>query len=328
MIKWFRKKKDNGLTEEHQSEKDGLFSRLRVGLSKTREQLSGGLDRLFRHRTVIDDDLFEELEELLITCDVGVESTLELIDKLKERVKKEKIEDPSGLYDILRKLITDILDIQVEPLDITKHKPFVIMVVGVNGVGKTTSIAKLANLFKQEGFRPMLVAADTFRAAAIDQLVRWAERIDVPVVKQKPGADPSAVVYDALESAIARNMDVVIVDTAGRMHTKTNLMEELKKMNRVISRKISTAPHETLLVLDATTGQNAVSQVKMFKEHIGITGIILTKMDGTAKGGIIIGICHEFMIPVRFIGIGERMDDLKPFDPSEFTQALLATNDK
>ncbi len=328
MIKWFRKKENKGLDEKHQSEKDGLFSRLRIGLSKTREQLSSGLDRLFRHRTVIDDDLFEELEELLITCDVGVDATLRLMDQLRERIKKERIEDPSRLYDILQELIADLLNIQVEPLDVTKNRPFVIMVVGVNGVGKTTSIAKLANFFKQEGFKPMLVAADTFRAAAIDQLTRWAEKIDVPIVKQKPGADPSAVVYDALESAIARNIDVVIIDTAGRMHTKTNLMEELKKMNRVIAKKIPTAPHETFLVLDATTGQNAISQVKMFKEHIGITGIILTKMDGTAKGGIIIGICHEFMIPVRFIGIGEKMDDLKPFDPFEFTQALLSIDDK
>ena len=329
MIKWFRKEEDTNSANKHQLEKKeqkGLFSKLKSGLQKTRKQLSSKLDSLIKGKTVIDEELYEELEEMLITCDVGVDATLQLIDRLKSEIKLQKIENPQELYHILQREIATILDISSSPLDPTTHKPFVVMVVGVNGVGKTTTIAKLAHFWKSQGLKPLLVAGDTFRAAAIDQLTLWAEKIGVPIVKQQPGADPAAVAYDALESAIAKKLDIVIIDTAGRMHTKTNLMEELKKIRRVIAKKVPDAPHETLLVLDATTGQNAISQTKMFKENTDISGIILTKLDGTAKGGIIIGICHVFQIPVRFIGIGEGLEDLRPFDPEAFAKALLETD--
>jgi fused signal recognition particle receptor len=274
-------------------------------------------------KKTIDADLMEELEEVLITSDLGVRTTQLLLGKVAERIKRKELDDPSKLRYQLREEICSILSVDAPDWDFKAHHPFVIMVIGVNGVGKTTTIGKLANELKQSGLKVMLVAGDTFRAAAAEQLSLWGERTGVPVVRQKSGSDPSAVAFDALDAAVARDMDVVLVDTAGRMHTKVNLMDELKKVQRVINRKMPDAPHETLLVLDATTGQNALSQAKLFKESIGLTGLILTKLDGTAKGGIIAAICDELQVPVRYIGIGEGLEDLRPFDPEEFTRALF-----
>ncbi|MEJ5301724.1 MAG: signal recognition particle-docking protein FtsY [Thermodesulforhabdaceae bacterium] len=314
---------DDQSFHEESKERESFLGRLVRGLQKTREHLSARVERLFKNRQTIDRELFDELEEILITSDVGVGATRTLLDRLSNRVKKEAVQDPSELYRMLEEEIASLVDISADSINLDRASPFVVMVVGVNGVGKTTTIAKLAHFWKTEGKKPLVVAGDTFRAAAIDQLALWAERIGVPVIKQKPGADPSAVAYDALESALSRGYDVVIVDTAGRMHTKSNLMEELKKIRRVMAKKISDAPHETFLVLDATTGQNAYSQVKIFKEEMNISGLILTKLDGTAKGGVVIGICHEFGIPIRFIGVGEGINDLRPFQPDLFARALL-----
>ncbi len=246
-----------------------------------------------------------------------------LLSTVAEKVKRKELSDPSKLREQIRDEIRSVLSVDAPPLDYRGDRPFVVMIIGVNGVGKTTTIGKLANQLKQEKLRTMMVAGDTFRAAAVEQLAIWGERVGVPVIKQKSGSDPSAVVYDAMDAAIARDIDVILVDTAGRMHTKVNLMEELKKIQRVISKKMPAAPHEVFLVLDASTGQNALSQARLFKEGIGLTGLILTKLDGTAKGGIVAAICDELKVPVRYIGIGESMDDLRPFDPDEFTRALF-----
>ncbi|MCX7822481.1 MAG: signal recognition particle-docking protein FtsY [Syntrophobacterales bacterium] len=308
---------------ENSERREGLWKRLVKGLQKTRDHFTSRIEQLFSGRKTIDRELFDELEEILITSDVGVAATRRLLNNLEERVERESIQELEILYKMLEEEIIGLLSIPAEPLDPNRADPFVIMVVGVNGVGKTTTIAKLANHWKTEGKKPLVVAGDTFRAAAIDQLAMWAERVGVPIIKQRPGADPSAVVYDALDAAVSRGYDLVIIDTAGRMHTKSNLMEELKKIRRVMAKKIPEAPHETFLVLDATTGQNAYSQVKTFKEEISISGLILTKLDGTAKGGVVIGICHEFGIPIRFIGVGEGIEDLRPFQPELFAKALL-----
>jgi fused signal recognition particle receptor len=233
------------------------------------------------------------------------------------------LKDPARLQEELRSAVARLLQVPAPPWDPAAARPFVILVVGVNGVGKTTTIGKLAHRLKGEGFQPLLVAGDTFRAAAIEQLVLWGERIGAPVVRQKHGADPSAVAFDALEAATSRDVDVVIVDTAGRMHTKVNLMEEIKKVHRVIQKKMPGAPHEILLVLDATTGQNALSQARLFKDTVGVSGLVLTKLDGTAKGGVIVPVCHELQLPVRFIGVGEKVEDLRPFDPEEFARAIV-----
>jgi len=318
MIRFF-KRQDKAV----ETNNGGLLKKLGSGLQKTRDHFTSRITRLFSTGGKLDEDFFEELEEILITSDVGVAATKHLVDRLSDEARRQGISDAEALMNILQKEIIDILEVPAEDLDIARHKPFVILVIGINGVGKTTNIAKMAYMWKQEGRNPLIVAADTFRAAAIEQLTMWGERINVPVIRQKAGADPSAVVFDALDAAMAREHDVVLIDTAGRMHTRTNLMEELKKVNRVISRKIPGAPHETFLVLDATTGQNAISQVRLFREGVDITGLVLAKMDGTAKGGIIIGICHEFQIPVRFIGVGEGLEDLRPFDAGEFTKALF-----
>jgi fused signal recognition particle receptor len=285
--------------------------------------LSNRVDRLILGKKTIDLDLLDELEEVLITSDLGVRTAQVLLQKVTEKIKRQELKDPAKLRDQLREEIQTLLSVPVEPFNFQAGRPFVIMVIGVNGVGKTTTIGKLAHQLKQEGLKVMLVAADTFRAAAIEQLTLWAERVDVPIVRQKSGSDPSAVAFDAIEAAIARDMDVVILDTAGRMHTKVNLMEELKKVQRVLNKKIPAAPHEVLLVLDASTGQNALSQARLFKESIGVTGLILTKLDGTAKGGIVAAICDELKLPVRYIGIGETLEDLRPFNPEEFTMALF-----
>lgn len=345
MLKWFRKKDSEATTEtavelearqespsqtesevgaeEPQETQAGFLARLKNRLAKSRERLADRVDRLVLGKKQIDAELLEDLEEILITADLGVHTTQLLLDRVRERVKRKELQDPERLREALREEMEAILSVQAPPMDPSRAKPFVIMMIGVNGVGKTTTIGKLAHRFRQDGLSPMLVAADTFRAAAAEQLERWAERIQVPIVRQQSGADPSAVVFDALDAALARHVDVVLIDTAGRMHTKVNLMEELKKLHRVIQRKLPEAPHEILLVLDATTGQNAVNQARLFQEALGVTGLILTKLDGTAKGGVIVPICHELRLPVRYIGLGEALDDLRPFDAAAFARAVL-----
>ncbi|GKT09540.1 signal recognition particle-docking protein FtsY [Desulforhabdus sp. TSK] len=309
--------------EEPERQKRRYFAKLRERLHKTREQLSKRMDRLVLGKKTIDLDLLDELEEILITSDLGVRTTQMLLQKVTDRVKRKELKDPQMLQEQLRAEIDGILSQSMTPLDYRADHPLVIMVIGVNGVGKTTTIGKLAHQLKREGLKVMLVAGDTFRAAAAEQLTLWGERVGVPVVRQKSGSDPSAVAFDAMDAAVSRDMDVVIVDTAGRMHTKVNLMEELKKVQRTIQKKMPAAPHEIFLVLDASTGQNALSQARLFKEAIGITGLILTKLDGTAKGGIVVAICEELQVPVRYIGIGESTEDLRPFDPEEFARALF-----
>lgn len=303
--------------------KDKTITRLMHRFHLARTNFSAKIDGVLRRRRVIDPELLEELEEALITADVGINATAWLMERVSEQIKKKKLKTSDELYEVVKHELIELLNIPTPPLDPSLSKPFIIMVTGVNGVGKTTTIAKLAHYWRQKGFFPILAAADTFRAAAIEQLAIWAERIKVPIVKQQPGADPSAVAYDAVDAAISRKLDIVIIDTAGRMHTRSNLMEELKKIHRVLSKKLPGAPHEVLLVLDATTGQNALSQARLFKEAVNISGLVLTKLDGTAKGGTIIAICHELGLPIRFIGIGEDIEDLRPFDPVEFVNALL-----
>jgi fused signal recognition particle receptor len=306
------------------SEKKGsFFERLKEGLSKTKQSLVRNVDQMLFGEKQIDRDLFEELEEMLITADVGPAFATELIDEMKVIAKRSDLSSPDVLRRIMRDNIHFILKQREAPLEIPENGLYTVMVVGVNGTGKTTTIGKIANDFKARGHKVMLAAADTFRAAAIEQLEVWGERVSIPVIKQKMGADPSAVVFDAVQAAKARGVDVLIIDTAGRLHTKVNLMEELKKVKRIMAREFPGSPHEVLLVLDATTGQNAVNQAKMFNEAIGVTGLVLTKLDGTAKGGIIIRLAREFDIPIRYIGIGEKMDDLRVFNSTEFVDALM-----
>lgn len=300
----------------------GFFDKLRAGLEKTKKAFVAGIDAIFGSYRDVGDELFEELEELLISSDVGVETTMEILDTLHEKIHDERITDPeqakTALYDILRESIGD-----GEPIRFEEGKMTVILIIGVNGVGKTTSIAKIANVMKQSGKKVLLAAADTFRAAAIDQLGVWAERVGVELISQSEGSDPAAVVFDAAAAAKKRGTEVLIVDTAGRLHNKKNLMNELEKIDRVLSRELPDSVRETLLVLDATTGQNAVVQAKEFKNAADITGLVLTKLDGTAKGGIVISIKKELGIPVKFIGVGEKVDDLQPFSADEFVTALF-----
>jgi len=306
------------------NEKKGFFEKLKAGLTRTRKSFVKNIDDLLLGERIIDQKLFEELEETLITADVGPAFTYELIEKMKEQVRRKELGNPALLKKVLKDTITNTLRKNESSFYVPRNGLFTILVVGVNGTGKTTTIGKLAHNLKKDGMSIMLVAADTFRAAAIEQLEIWSQRVDVPLIKQKIGADPSAVVFDAIDAAKTRKADVLIIDTAGRLHTKVNLMEELKKMKRIIGRELPGGPHEILLVLDATTGQNAVLQAKMFYDEIGVSGIILTKLDGTAKGGVIIGIARELNIPIRYIGIGEGLDDLKSFNSEEFVTALFA----
>ena len=306
------------------NQKKGRFRRLRQGLSKTRSSLTGRLDRLFLGKKEITEELLEDLEEILFTSDIGVVTTQELIDSVQEKVARKELKDPEKLKTALKDHMLSFLNVgTVEHPSPGPGEPLVIMVVGVNGVGKTTTIGKAANRFRSEGKEVLLVAADTFRAAAVEQLSIWGERVGATVIKQGTGSDPSAVAFDALTAAVARKVDVVLIDTAGRLHTKINLMEELQKIHRVIGGKLPGAPHEVWLVLDATTGQNAIAHAKTFNERFGVTSIILTKLDGTAKGGIVVGISGELDIPIKFIGIGEKMDDLRPFDAADFVQAIF-----
>jgi fused signal recognition particle receptor len=307
------------------NEKDGggFFEKLKKGLAKTRKSLAGSVDAMIFGEKVIDENLFEELEAVLVAADVGAAFTHELIKDMKETVARRDLKNPELLKRLLMEHMALILKAADAPLTIRREGPCVLMVVGVNGTGKTTTIGKLAHDLKRQGHSVLLVAADTFRAAAIEQLDIWAKRVDVPLIRQKMGSDPSAVVFDAVQAALSRKTGVMIIDTAGRLHTKSNLMEELKKMKRILGREFPGAPHEVLLVLDATTGQNAVVQAKMFHDDIGVTGIVLTKLDGTAKGGIVVRIAKELRIPIRYIGIGEGLDDLRPFNSEEFVQALF-----
>jgi len=307
--------------ERAEAERRGLFRRFRERLGRTREALAGGLARLFARRQVVDAELLEELEELLITADLGVETTLALMAALQEKLKRRELSDPERLKAALAEAMLGMLRTPA-PLP-REARPWVVLVVGVNGVGKTTTIAKLAHMEQQAGREPLLIAADTFRAAAAEQLAEWGRRLGVEVIRQKPGADPAAVVFDGLTAALSRGVDSVYIDTAGRLHTKVNLMEELKKIHRTIMKKVPGAPHETYLVLDATTGQNALSQARLFQEAVGLTGLILTKLDGTAKGGVALAVVHETGLPLRYLGVGEGLGDLKPFDPEAFVAAIL-----
>jgi fused signal recognition particle receptor len=300
-------------------EKTGYFKRLKNRLFKSRKSFSGGFDRIFTGKTKIDDAVLEELEELLITSDIGVQTTIELI----ERISKAKPKDTGQVKSVLKKEILSIIESHSEVPEVNSHTPHVILVVGVNGVGKTTTIGKIAASANASGKKVLIAAADTFRAAAVEQLGIWAERANAEFVKHKENADPAAVAFDAVTAASARGCDLVLIDTAGRLHTKVNLMEELKKIKRTVAKQLTGAPHETLLVLDATTGQNALSQAKLFNDAIGISGLVLTKLDGTAKGGIVIGICSSLNIPLQYIGIGEQIEDLRPFDAKQFIEALF-----
>jgi fused signal recognition particle receptor len=302
--------------------KISLFERLKTGLAKTRDVLTMDLNDLFSKK-VIDKELFDKLEELLISADMGPQFTYDLIDDVKERVSRNDLQNAGQIKKIMQERMIAILQKIDKPLIIPKGRPFIIMTIGVNGSGKTTTIGKLASSLKNSGHEVMLVAADTFRAAAIEQLEVWGSRVGVPVIKQKMNADPAAVVFDAVAKIKAGYSGVVIVDTAGRLHTRTNLMEELKKIKRIISKELPGVEQENLLVLDATTGQNAVNQAKIFKEEIGATGIALTKLDGTSKGGVVVRIANELALPVRYIGVGEGLDDLRVFDGHDFTTALL-----
>ena len=308
-----------GVEKNEKPENSGYFSRLKKKLAKSRHNLSDGLDRIFFGDVQLNDLVLEDLEELLITSDIGVEASMDLIG----RIAKGWEQDRKKLRRLLRNEVLALLTKNPPPPLPTLTRPRVVMVIGVNGVGKTTTIGKLAAQAGAEGQKVLVAAADTFRAAASEQLTVWADRSGAEIVKHKEGADPAAVAYDAVEAAMAREIDTVIVDTAGRLHTKVNLMEELKKIKRSIGKKLPGAPHEILLVLDATTGQNAISQANMFNEALDVTGLVLTKLDGTAKGGIVVAICNDLKIPLQYIGVGERIEDLRPFDPEAFVEALF-----
>ena len=299
----------------------GFFEKLKAGLKKTKDALFGKVHDLFISMRKVDEDLLEELEEILITSDVGVETTEKIISKLRKKIQENRITESEDAYNALKEVIGEMIE-DGKPLDLST-KPSVILVIGVNGVGKTTSIAKIANYLKGQGKKVILAAADTFRAAAIDQLGIWADRVGVEMIKHEEGSDPASVVFDAAAAAKARGADVLIIDTAGRLHNKKNLMDELSKINRVVGRELPDAARETLLVLDATTGQNAVIQAKEFSNTADITGLVLTKLDGTAKGGIVISVKDELGIPVKFIGVGEKADDMQPFIAEDFINALF-----
>ena len=301
----------------------GFFDKLKKGLTKTRETITEKIEKLVIGYADIDDDLLDELEEILIMADVGVNTTDNLMEAVRKGIKKKEINSPEDLKPFLAKKISELLTKDSDTTKIAQEGPTVILVIGVNGVGKTTTIGKLSNYYREQGKTVMLAAADTFRAAAIDQLEIWGERTNAKVIRHEENSDPAAVAFDAVKAAVARNVDILLIDTAGRLQTKSNLMEELKKINRVIQREIPDAPHETLLVLDATTGQNAISQAKLFTEAAPISGVALTKLDGTAKGGVVIGIKAELSMPVKWIGVGEGVDDLRPFVAEDFAKALF-----
>lgn len=334
----FKKKKSKDVSKEAEETEESVvdveldtptpqkswFKRLSNGLSRTRSQLGEGFSHLVLGKKVIDDELFEELETLLLVADVGINTTDLIMDEVRNRLSRKALKDPELLLAELKATMVDMLSPYCQPLAITKQ-PFSILMVGINGAGKTTSTAKIAHYYKEQGLSKILLAAgDTFRAAAIEQLQTWGERNQIPVISQHLGADSASVIYDAMQSAIAKKTDVVIADTAGRLHTQSHLMEELKKVKRVMSKLEDTAPDEVLLVLDASLGQNAIQQCQEFNDAIGVTGLCLTKLDGTAKGGIIFALANTFKIPIRFIGVGEAKDDLKPFNAVDFVEAIFA----
>lgn len=332
MFGWFKKKEEippsvsGGETVADVESDDNGAKRLSDGLARTRSSFMERVESLFLGKKNVDSGLLEDLEEILITADLGVATAHELLECARTMADRDELADSDALKRILKEKIVGYLEdfSGDRDLNMPDSGPLVVMVLGVNGVGKTTSIGKIANKFNRAGKKVLLVAADTFRAAAAEQLQVWGERIGLDVVAREAGADPSSVIYDALESAKGRESDVIIVDTAGRMHTKVNLVEELKKIKRVMAKKIADAPHELLLVIDATTGQNAISQARLFNEAVDVTGLVLTKLDGTSKGGIVVNISRELNIPIRFIGVGEQLDDLQDFDPHEFTEALFS----
>ncbi|HGM5101427.1 TPA: signal recognition particle-docking protein FtsY, partial [Serratia marcescens] len=312
--------------EQERPTKEGFFARLKRSLLKTKQNLGSGFMGLFRGKK-IDDDLFDELEEQLLIADVGVDTTRKIITSLTQHASRKQLKDAEALYGKLKEEMSEILAKVDQPLDVSGKTPYVILMVGVNGVGKTTTIGKLARQFQAEGKSVMLAAGDTFRAAAVEQLQVWGERNRIPVVAQHTGADSASVIFDAVQAAKARGIDVLIADTAGRLQNKSHLMEELKKIVRVMKKLDDQAPHEVMLTLDASTGQNAVSQAKLFNEAVGLTGITLTKLDGTAKGGVIFAIADQFGIPIRYIGVGEGIEDLRPFKADDFIEALFARED-
>ena len=303
----------------------GFFEKLKTGLSKTHQDFVEKIDRLLQGKKTIDQDLLDELESLLFAADLGVRTSTQLIEGVQQGLKRGDLQDPERVKEFIKEEILTILKSAEHPLSINlaQTRPFVFMVMGVNGVGKTTTIGKIAYHYSSQGKKILIGAADTFRAAAVEQLEVWANRVGADFIKQSKGSDPSAVAFDSIHAAKARDTDLVFIDTAGRLHTKVNLMEELKKVKRIVGRECPGAPHELLLVLDATTGQNAISQAKLFNETVGVTGIAITKLDGTAKGGILVGITEELKIPIRYIGVGEGLDDLREFNASEFVQALF-----
>ncbi len=319
------KKSQEKKPEDQPVKKPGLFTRLKQGLNKTRENFTSGLGNLLLGKKAIDDELLEEIETLLLTSDVGIEATNAMMMNLTEQVNRKQLSDSEALLYALQDNMRETLQIVESPLELpVNDKPFVILMVGINGAGKTTTIGKLAKRFQAEGRSVMLAAGDTFRAAAVEQLKVWGERNDVPVIAQHDRADSASVIFDALQAATARNIDVLIADTAGRLHTQNNLMEELKKIRRVINKLDTNAPHEVMLVVDAGTGQNALIQAQQFHLAIGVTGITVTKLDGTAKGGIVFAIAKQTQLPIRFIGIGEQVDDLRPFVANDFVKALIS----
>ena len=313
------------IVEEPKEAKVSLFERLKQGLSKAKQGITDRVDQVLKSYTKVDDELIEEIEEIIITADVGVETTMDIIDKLTDAIKTKKITDPKDVKGELKLIIEEILTNDNSTLDVS-HSPSIIVMVGVNGVGKTTTIGKLAARYKKEGKKVLIAAGDTFRAAAIDQLEVWANRSGVDIIKHQEGADPGAVIFDSIKAAKARNTDLLICDTAGRLHNKSNLMNELSKVFKIIDREYPEAKREVLLVVDATTGQNAVSQAKSFKQVCDITGIVLTKLDGTAKGGVVLAVKSEVDVPVKLIGVGEKMEDLQDFDAKAFSEALFRKN--
>ncbi len=320
----FGKKKQNEPSAEQDTAQPGFFERLKQGLARSRSTFSDGLADLVLGKKKIDDDLLEELETLLLTADVGVDTTQRIIDDLTDRVKRKTLSDPAALSEVLQAQLVEILkQCECPVAEPQPGKPQVILMVGINGAGKTTTIGKLAKKLQNDGQKVMLAAGDTFRAAAVEQLQTWGERNNIPVIAQATGADSASVIFDALQAAQARGMDVLIADTAGRLHTKDNLMDELSKIARVMKKLDEDAPHEVMLVVDAGTGQNAINQAEQFFKAVGLTGITLSKLDGTAKGGIVFAIAERVGVPIRFIGVGEGIDDLRPFDAEEFVKALF-----
>ena len=302
----------------------GFFSRLKSGLAKTRSSLAGGFDNIVHGKAKVGPELLEELEETLLIADVGMQATSYILEDLKSEVSQNRIRENKEVLEQLKQRMIHVLSQNHKPLTLSENRPFVVLVVGVNGSGKTTTIGKLARKWKQEGKKVLLAAGDTFRAAAIEQLQLWAERSDIPCVTQKSGTDPSAVAYDAVQAGITNNMDIVIIDTAGRLQTNINLMEELKKIKRVIGKVLPGAPHETLLVLDGTIGQNSISQARLFNEALEVDGLIMTKLDGTGKGGVLFNMAKELKLPIRFVGVGEGPEDLQEFIPEKFVEALIS----